>query len=55
LSFRWMLGEERYLSYKDIKQLDPVMAKSYNSLIRIINERDRIGQDCSVTSVNRES
>jgi E3 ubiquitin-protein ligase TRIP12 len=54
LFFRWMLGEDRYLSFRDIKQLDPVMAKSFNSLMHILNERDRISKDSTLTSVIRE-
>lgn len=49
-----MLGEDQYLSYRDIKQLDPVMAKSFNSLMHILKERDRIGKDSTLTSVTRE-
>lgn len=49
-----MLGEERYLSYRDIQQLYLIMAKSFHFLMHIINERDRIGQDPTVTSVTRE-
>jgi hypothetical protein len=49
-----MLGEEKYLSYRDIKLLDPVMAKSFNYLMHILNERDRITKDSTLTSVSRE-
>ena len=49
-----MLGEEKYLSYRDIKLLDPVMAKSFNYLMHILNERDRITKDSTLTSVIRE-
>jgi E3 ubiquitin-protein ligase TRIP12 len=54
LFFRWMLGEDRYLSFKDIKQLDPVRAKSFNSLMHILNERDCTSMDSTLTSVIRE-
>jgi hypothetical protein len=34
--------------------LDPVMAKSFNSLMHFLNERDRIIKDSTLTSVIRE-
>ena len=53
--FRWLLGQERFLTGSDMVQLDPVLARTYKSLMRIVDEKRRIDQDPSLTPAQRQA
>ena len=53
--FRWLLGQERFLTGSDMVQLDPVLARTYKSLMRIVEEKKRIDQDPSLTPAQRQA
>ena len=53
--FRWLLGQERFLTGSDMVQLDPVFARTYKSLMHIVEEKRRIDQDSSLTSTQRQA
>ena len=53
--FRWLLGQESYLTGSDMVQLDPILARTYKSLMRVVEEKKRIDQDSSLTPPQRQA
>ncbi|XP_046854007.1 E3 ubiquitin-protein ligase TRIP12-like isoform X2 [Xenia sp. Carnegie-2017] len=47
--FKWMLGKEATLDYRDIHHIDPVLAKSIAQLRDIVHRRKRLEADTSHT------
>lgn len=47
--FKWMLGKEDTLDYRDLRFIDPVLAKSIAQLQDIVHKRKRLEADTSHT------
>ncbi|CAB3980054.1 E3 ubiquitin- ligase TRIP12, partial [Paramuricea clavata] len=47
--FKWMLGKESTLDYRDLHHIDPVLAKSVAQLRDIVHKRKRLEADTSHT------
>lgn len=47
--FKWMLGKENTLNYRDLHHIDPVLAKSVGQLRDIVHKRKRLEADTSHT------
>ena len=47
--FKWMLGKENSLDYRDLQYIDPVLAKSIGQLQDVVNRRKRLEADSSHT------
>lgn len=47
--FKWMLGMEGMLDYRDLHHIDPVLAKSVTQLRDIVHKRKRLEADTSHT------
>ena len=52
--FRWILGEGKFLNYKDLEQLDGDLSRSLNSLRRTVNDYHSIQNDVALKPVTRE-
>lgn len=53
--FRWLLGQESFLSGADIIHLDPVLARTYKSLMGVAAEKRRIESNASLTPTQRQA
>lgn len=53
--FRWLLGQESFLSGADIAHLDPVLARTYKSLMDVVVEKRRIEHSTSLTPAQRQA
>lgn len=53
--FRWLLGQERFLTASDMVLLDPILAKTYKSLMALVEEKKRIDQDSTLTPAQRQA
>lgn len=53
--YRWLLGQESFLSGSDLVQVDPVLARTYKSLARLADEKRRVERDPSLTVQQRHT
>ena len=53
--YRWLLGQESFLTGSDLVQVDPVLAKTYKSLACLVEEKRRVEHDQSLTPQQRQA
>lgn len=53
--YRWLLGQESFLTGSDLVQVDPVLAKTYKSLARLADEKRRLEHDQVLTPQQRQA
>lgn len=52
--YHWLLGQESYLTGSDLVHIDPDLARTYQSLNRVVTEKRRIEHDPSLNAAQRQ-